>query len=255
VIVYYRSMTTMRPPAVRRAAPRSVARGRHRRGVTLVEIAIVLAIISILAAIGGPLLSKSLPRWRTRRAAKEFASAVEQARSLAIAQNVEYRVHLVDYDTDLTDGTNVGSYRVARGNASSSSTSWDILPVELDPAFGDVNTLEGTHEITMGGKDALPWVSIEPWTPMNGTSAGNDIVFSPRGFVTNPPSDFDSDGYLNVAFRNVRERDIAQRWTVRVSRAGMTRLDSSVDPATAPGPSGTGRTSSMSASAGSGYNP
>ncbi len=234
---------------------RSPSLRRQRRGVTLVEIAIVLAIISILAAIGGPLLSKSLPRWRTRRGAKEFAAVVEQARSLAIAQNVEYRIRLVDYDTDLTDNTSVGSYTLARGNASTSSTTWDILPVEADPTLGDSNTLEGTHVLTMGGKDALAWVSIEQWSALHGTSAGNDIVFSPRGFVTNPPSDFDADGYLNVAFRNTRERDMEQRWTVRISRAGMTRLSSSVAPMAVPGPSGTARTSTMSGSAGSGYNP
>ncbi len=248
--LYCKGMPTTRPL---RSLPSSLR--RRRRGVTLVEIAIVLAIISILAAIGGPLLSKSLPRWRTRRAAKEFASVVEQARSLAITQNVEYRLRLLDYDADLTDDTSVGRYTLARGNASTSSTSWDILPVEADPAMGDLNTLEGTHVLTMGGKDALAWVSLEQWSALHGTSVGDDIVFSPRGFVTNSPSDFNSDGYLDVSFRNSRERDMEQRWTVRIARSGMTRLSSSVAPMAVPGTSGTVQTSTMSGSAGSGYNP
>ena len=42
---------------------------RKRAGVTLVEIAFVVAIIGILAGIGAFLMRDTIPAWRTRKAA------------------------------------------------------------------------------------------------------------------------------------------------------------------------------------------
>ena len=188
----------------------------------------------------------------------EFAAAVAEARSLAIAQNVEYRIKLEAYDPDLADTTSIGRYTVARGNAASSSTAWDVLPVEPPGGMGDAETGVGTVEITEGGEDALPDVSIENWGVIAGTT-GNDLVFSPRGWLTNPSGDFDADGYIDVTFVNtevLNEEGRTQSWTVRVSRGGMTRVESNLDVRpTTDGPAGTGRAGTLTSTSGSGYNP
>jgi prepilin-type N-terminal cleavage/methylation domain-containing protein len=203
------------------------ARGlRRRRGVTLLEIAIVVAIVGILAAVAGTMLTNTLPSWRTRRAAKEFSAALNRCRQLAISQGVEYRVRLAAFDTAIDDpsSASTGAYYIERGNAPTGSTSWDILPWDMDGS--GTQSGEGTVVLTEGGEDALKGVSILQWPTISGID-GDDIVFSPRGILENPASDFDSDGYLGVTFVNKRARTTGgqDEWTVLVARGGFTRLD------------------------------
>lgn len=204
-----------------------VARTGNRRGVTLLEMAIVVAIVGILAAAAGTLLTDTIPSWRTRRAAREFAVALSSSRQLAIAQGVEFRVRLASADTDL-DGSSpsVGAYFIERGDRNTSSTAWDILPWDMDGSGTQVG--EGTVEISEGGEDGLKGVSIAPWDAIAGVD-GDDIVFSPRGWLINPVSDFGADGYIEVTFVNkpARARGTSDEWTVQVSRGGMVRMESS----------------------------
>ena len=55
-----------------------------RRGFTLLELLVVLALIGVFLAIGAPYISSSLPSWQTRSAAREVAAALRKARSQAI---------------------------------------------------------------------------------------------------------------------------------------------------------------------------
>lgn len=200
-----------------------------RSGVTLIEVAIVLAIIGILAGMAGTLFTGTFPSWRARRAAKEFAATVNQCRQLAIANNVEYRIRGFTYDSDL-DGSsyNTGGYFVERGNAASGSTAWDILPVDLDWSAADSS--EGTVDISHDGEDELGGVSIAEGATLTGVSGG-DIVFSPRGWVLNPASDFNSEGYIEVTFVNKIGRAMGRtdEWVVMIARGGMVRLESNFE--------------------------
>ncbi len=228
--------------------------GKNRRGVTLLEIAIVIAIIGILAALAGTLLTGTLPSWRTRRAARELSATLNQCRQLAIAEGVEYRVRMVDADPDL-DGSSgsVGAYFIERGNASVSSTSWDILPWDADGS--GTLTGEGTIDITEGTPNGLRGVSIAPWLPIAGVD-GDDIVFSPRGWLVNPPSDFNGNGYVEITFVNKtgRAQGITDEWTVMVSRGGLVRLESNRQTPVG-GPSGTPTASDWTTSGASGHVP
>lgn len=209
---------------------------RARRGVTLVEIAIVVAIIGILAAIGAGMLSELIPSWRTRRAALDFAAAVEQARSMAIADNVQYRVHITDTDADPTSGSdNVGTYWVQKGDDAQSTTAWDTLPVDMSGT--DTLTGEGYVNLARDQEDSLPWVSLKtPDSALAGVGTWTDsIVLNPRGQLDNPAADFacdangdgSADGYICVTFVN-KKRAVASgvedKWVVLISRAGMARV-------------------------------
>lgn len=216
---------------------------RSRRGVSLLEMAIVIAIISVLAAIGAGMISKTLPRWRTREAAYEFGAAVSHARELATIEATEYRVAVTTFDMLPGDGTGGGAYLVQRGDAPANSSAWDTLPLDID---GVVDDSQGITDIGPGGKDELPGVGIRYNTNGGGvtvtTSSGWDtggggggtgggggggdtggggggssgdqyiISFGPSGMSTNPASDFGcdvngdgvADGYLCVTFDNDR---------------------------------------------------
>jgi Tfp pilus assembly protein FimT len=220
--------------------------------VTLVEVAIVVAIIGILAALGGSMLTDLLPSWRARRAAKEFAARVTMCRNLAVAQDVECRIRLTAYDPDLSDNLTIGQYFVELGNASRGSTSWDILPFEDPGATSDLQTGDGTVDIGVGGQDELGGVSIDNW----GTITGNALVFNPRGLLRNGVGDFADDGYVAVKFANTRARrkGNVDDWKVRVSRGGLVRIEPSRTLSVG-GTAGTATASTAAASSGSGYSP
>lgn len=224
--------------------------GRH--GVSLIEMAIVLAIVGILAALGGSMLTDMLPTWRTRRAAHEFQAALNQCRQLAISQGVEYRVRMAEADADLDgSGPSVGRYFIERGNFGANSTVWDILP--WDPDGTDATTGEGTIDLSEGALNALRGVSIAPWNTIAGVD-GDDLVFSPRGWLVNPVSDFNALGYVEITFVNKRARSAGavDEWTVMVSRGGLVRAESNRKVLVS-GPGGTPSASSWSA--GTGHDP
>ncbi len=213
---------------------------RTRRGVTLVEIAIVIAVIGVLAAIGAGMLQQTIPAWRTRRAALDFAASVNQARAMAIADNVQYRIALVTTDGDPTTGEdNYGEYWVQKGDDATMSTAWDTLPVEMTGT--DAINGEGYVNIARGEQDALAWVSLEtPDNAISGVGTWSDsLVFNPRGQLDNPAADFacdingdgSGDGYLCVTFVNKKAATTGgdDRWTVVISRAGMARLQHNDD--------------------------
>ena len=67
------------------------ASGTPRRGLTLIELLITLAVISIVAAMLIPQLSHQLPD-QLSAVAQIVASDLEYARALAVANNSKYRV-------------------------------------------------------------------------------------------------------------------------------------------------------------------
>lgn len=221
-----------------------------RRGITLIEIAIVVAIIGVVAALGSAALTKTMPSWRTRRAARELAAAFTNCRQMAINENARCRVRLASGDANPDDGGDgIGVYYVER---EATGGTWDVLPVDLDGT--DDQTGEGTVELSEGGQDELPGVSLQQWGTIAGVS-GDDIVYNARGWLENPDTDFNTDGYIEVTFVNkaARREGFTDDWTVAVSRGGLVRLESSRDAAT-PNPSGT-EEASTAAGLGSGYSP
>ncbi len=55
-------------------------------------------------------------------------------------------------------------------------------------------------------------------------------MFSPKGWVTNPPGDFSTDGYIELTLVNKAALvdGIDDSVTLHISRAGMVRVESSL---------------------------
>ncbi|MBI5467515.1 MAG: prepilin-type N-terminal cleavage/methylation domain-containing protein [Deltaproteobacteria bacterium] len=117
---------------------------RNSGGFQLVELLIVIALISILLAIGVPSIVGQLGHLRLSRSTRDMATELNAARLRAIAQNTNYRVSF----------TVPGSYLLQRWDKTTST--W-------------VN--ESTHTT----------MTVEAGTGIISPGAGFSTVFSPNG--------------------------------------------------------------------------
>jgi len=204
---------------------------RRRSAFTLIEMMIVITVMVALAALGMTTSREMIPRFKARQAAMEFARHVEYARQLAMTERKETRVLMVEYDDKITsrDQPEKGLYRVQMGNRAIGSTLWDTLPYETGAV--DNFTGEGTFDMSKSGNEYRKGVSLQDWGTISGPNTGNSdaIVFSPRGMVSNPASDFNPN-YIVISFANkhtVNDDTPTEYFNVMVNRSWMVRVETS----------------------------
>ena len=64
----------------------------NRKGVTLIELIVVMVIIAIGALLMAPNIGAWLPNYRLRTAARDVVSTMRTAQMKAVSVNLEYRV-------------------------------------------------------------------------------------------------------------------------------------------------------------------
>ncbi len=87
-------------------APGKIRKGnvmRNDSGFTLMELAVVIAIVGVLAGIAVPSFVNWLPKYRLNSAADDIQSLVQNARLRAVKENARVVV-LLDPDNDGLDG-------------------------------------------------------------------------------------------------------------------------------------------------------
>ncbi len=75
---------------------------KNKRGLTLMELTIVVVTIGVLAAMAAPRYLNYIPKLRTKSAVKEIVSQLRLARSAAIADKNPVGVHFNYYDGNYT---------------------------------------------------------------------------------------------------------------------------------------------------------
>lgn len=205
----------------------------------MIELAITLGIIAILGAIGWGSLRDHLPRFRLVGVGKSMRADLMEARNLALSTNRQTRVVLTGAGGDCSDpAVWGGSWRIEIGDHSKHSQRWDVLPSDLIETGEDSDQGEGVRDIGPEGARKSPHICLHEWEPLSGPGTGNNdaIVFSPRGWVENPPEDFDSRGYIVLTFVNqeAQEEGTTDEVSVAVSRAGVIQLGTSAAAAALP---------------------
>lgn len=227
-----------------------VGRPNREPGFTVIELAFILGMIVVLAGLTHGSVKDLLPRYRMIQVAKDMRSDIHALRFTAIEQNREVRVHLVSADPDWSNAgpDTVGEWWLQVGNKSLRSNAWDTLPVDMESDGSDDQVERGRVEISHRGEDQIVGVSLKPWGQLSGPGAQNldSIVFSPRGYVINPASDFDTDGYITLTLVNKRASayGLDDSVDIRIARSGMVRMESSLGPEEVSGSAGVAQTSS-----------
>ena len=128
-----------------------------RKGVTLIEIIVVLAIIALTATLAVPSIAAWMPNYRLRTAARDLLSTLRNAQMKAVSTNTEHRV--------LFSGPE-GAYIVQR--RTTGGTWVDDETVQRVP------TGVRFHQINLAG-------DIAEFNPNATSSAGNVILKNNKG--------------------------------------------------------------------------
>jgi prepilin-type N-terminal cleavage/methylation domain-containing protein len=68
----------------------------NRKGITLIELIVVMVIIAIGAVLMAPNIGGWLPNYRLRSATRDITSTMRVAQMKAVSNNIQYRVNLDD---------------------------------------------------------------------------------------------------------------------------------------------------------------
>ncbi len=217
-----------------RILPRTHRRRPHRAGFTLIELAVVLAILVVVAAVGWGTMRSHLPRFRLVRAGKALKGDLMYLRNYAISSSRETRLRFVSTGGDCAGDFDAwgGAWALEVGNRSSASTAWEFLPQDAVEDGTDDDQSEGTVDLG-SGPTASRNVCLVGWSEIGGPGSGNAdaVVFSPRGRLTNPGSDFsEGSGWIVVDLVNqsAARQGLDDSLQVMVNRVGNVNLVSSL---------------------------
>lgn len=147
-------------------------RANPTRGVTLVELMVVVAIAAILATIAIPSFTDALERRRLEGAANELSADLQYARSQAVADNVTVTVTTTASGYTITGNQTYKTVSVPSSLSLTNAVSINFLP------------LRGCTNATCTQSDASITVSssrISPTLRLTTTNMGRVFMCSPSG--------------------------------------------------------------------------
>lgn len=209
---------------------------RSDSGVTLLELAIVVSIVGIIALIAVPNLSAFTNKYRLTRVANDYAMSVNLARSQAIAFNRQMRVVHVSLDDDPGDKsrTNRCAWDIqARFIDEDGNAFWETIPEDgvdgPDDNYSQAGYYDYDNYLGEDSPDYVPNISMESSATL---VDGYCFEFTTRGSVTSGTSDCagfgseDAECWVRVAFRNKAASDAGRIQVCVGNPSGITTIHS-----------------------------
>jgi len=199
----------------------------------MAELVLVIGILGIIATIGWSTIRPYIPRYRLIQVATDMTEDVRGLRMTAIATNRETRLLLESADMGVEDpGSWGGSWRLQAGDQFANSQSWEDLPIDATEDGTDDEHGAGIVDIGEGGNRETAGIGLAEWSELAGPGTVNTdaVVFTPRGWVSNPADDFDEDGYITIRLVNKKALNSGQTDEVhiRIARSGYVRMEATM---------------------------
>jgi prepilin-type N-terminal cleavage/methylation domain-containing protein len=131
----------------------------NKRGITLMELIIVMAIIAVGAVLMVPNIAAWLPNYRLKSATRDIVSTMRVAQMKAVTSNVQYRVNF----NDVPNGYIIQHQTTSGVNDFVDEGGTQSLPSGI--------TLDS---ITFGG-------GLVVFNPNSTASSGNMLLKNPKG--------------------------------------------------------------------------
>jgi type IV fimbrial biogenesis protein FimT len=180
---------------------------RAQRGLSMIEIAVVLVIIAVLVAAVGPGIAQQLRNAQIRNAAESIQLGLLRARSEAISRNQNVRFSLV---SDLTGScavvSNAGSWVVSLSDPGGQCDSDASLTVEPRIVLKH-DARDGNAAAAVSGQQS------------DFSTAATSVVFTPLG-----RTDGAADGLRRVALSSAVAPTESRNYRVDISTFGGVRV-------------------------------
>lgn len=195
----------------------------RRRGFTLLELVVTIALVGIIASIGWVSTRDQLPRYRLQKAAKLMRNDLAQVRHEAIFRGKEARLVLQE-SGGTCDGSTppAGAWLLQIGDQPIGSTHWDTFPADAQDDGSDDDVGQGTIDLTSGQRETKN-ICLEDWGDLGLAPNEDAIVFNSRGWVRNPDDDYTS-GFIGLTLVNIDARGRRESVELRIAKSGTTML-------------------------------
>jgi len=92
----------------------AISKLRRVRGVTLIEVAVVMAIVGIMALFMAPAIGEWIDNYRIRQTARDISSTLQQAKMQTISTRT---IHSVTFTPSPSPGSIPDSYQLTPGGS------------------------------------------------------------------------------------------------------------------------------------------
>ena len=191
----------------------------NEKGLTLVEVMVVVAILGIIAAVGATGVHHSLPILRLKGVSRDIFSVTMQAKAEAVRRGENVTILF-----DTVDNSYLMFLDRRVDKAAAVTNDNEIVNPSADPNANETVLLDRTP--------LPPRVSFDPNLVVNGTPHADGVSFANNALVFTPPRGFPIHavtGGLGGGTIGLRAVDssggtIRQR-TVTVSTAGRVKIN------------------------------